>query len=433
MKLIEGARIVKALTPRLGSLETELKNKALLAIARALLSHRAEIEEANARDYQLAEAAGVAVPLLLRLKFQGQKIEEAARGLEAVAGLADPVGRLISARELDEGLILRQVTCPLGVVAMIFESRPDALVQIAGLALKSGNGIILKGGSEAWHSNRYLADLVHDTAVKVGVPSGWLYLAETREDVETLLGLNNSVDLIIPRGSNAFVQHVMKNTTIPVLGHADGICHVFADAELDVAQAVPLIVDSKAQYVAVCNAAETLLVHSESAKKLLPAVKTAMDAKGVVLRGCKRTQAILAGIDEATEADWATEYLDYILSVKVVDSLDEAVEHINHWGSHHTDAILTTNTETAEKFMNLVDSADVFWNCSTRFADGFRFGLGAEVGVGTGKIHARGPVGLEGLVIYKWKLYGSGQIVADYVGPRARPFTHRELPAGGRS
>ena len=436
MDLSQAARELKALAPRLSALSTDLKNAALHKIAQTLQERRSEIEEANRRD--LAEASSeLGAPILSRLKFQGDKISQASEGVEAVARLADPVGKVISARELDQGLLLKQVTCPLGVIAMIFESRPDALVQIASLALKSGNGIILKGGKEARHSNRLLAALVHDAGVAAGVPSGWLFLMETREDVEVLLGLTHEVDLIIPRGSNAFVQHVMRHTTIPVLGHADGICHVYVDRDADIEQALPVIMDAKTQYVAVCNATETLLVHAEVAPTFLPRLKHLMDEKKVTLKGCERTREWLPEIESATDQDWATEYLDYVLSIKVVDSLQQAIDHINTWGSHHTDAILTRSLSTAETFMNLVDSADVFWNCSTRFADGFRFGLGAEVGVGTGKIHARGPVGLEGLVIYKWKLYGAGQIVADYVGPQARAFTHREVPPetswGGRS
>jgi glutamate-5-semialdehyde dehydrogenase len=376
-----------------------------------------------------AEAVGLEKPLLSRLKFQTDKIAAAAEGVEAVAGLADPVGRTLSARELDKGLNLYQVTCPLGVVAMIFESRPDALVQMAALALKSGNAVILKGGSEARNSNRVLADLLHAAAVAAGIPSGWLFLAESREDVAALLDLNDAVDLIIPRGSNEFVQHIMRNTTIPVLGHADGICHVYIDGNADVEKAVAIVVDSKTQYVAVCNAAETLLVHRDIAPFVLPPLKLALEARAVELRGDAGARRILPGIAEAAEADWETEYLDLILSIRVVGSLDEAVRHINTYGSRHTDSIVTEDRATAETFMNGVDSANVFWNASTRFADGFRYGLGAEVGVSTAKIHARGPVGLEGLVIYKWKLYGSGQVVADYASGR-RTFTHRELSGG---
>jgi glutamate-5-semialdehyde dehydrogenase len=337
----------------------------------------------------------------------------------------------LSARELDAGLELYQVTCPLGVVAMIFESRPDALVQMAGLALKSGNAVILKGGSEAKHTNRVLADLIQSSSVAAGMPKGWLHLAETRDDVKVLLELTDCVDLIIPRGSNEFVQYIMKNTTIPVLGHADGICHVYVDGNASVEKAISIIVDSKTQYVAVCNAVETLLVHRDIAPFLLPPLKMALEARAVTLRGDAETRKYLPGIEEAVEQDWETEYLDLLLSIKVVGSLDEAVAHINTYGSKHTDAIVTESRDAAEKFMNDVDTANAFWNASTRFADGFRYGLGAEVGVSTAKIHARGPVGLDGLVIYKYKLYGKGQVVATYAGSNPKPFTHRDLPLDG--
>lgn len=429
--LTVAARAMKALTPTLSALSTEVKNQALKTMALVLRQNAQPVAEANQKDLDEAEVVGVAKPLLARLKFQGEKIAAGAEGLEALAGLADPVGRVLSARELDRGLNLYQVSCPLGVVAMIFESRPDALVQMAGLALKSGNGVILKGGSEAKHSNRILANLMHDAGVSAGLPQGWLHLVETRDDVKTLLNLNDCIDLIIPRGSNEFVQYIMKNTTIPVLGHADGICHIYVDGHAEVEKAISIIVDSKTQYVAVCNAVETLLVHRDIAPFLLPPLRMALEARAVTLRGDAEARRLLPKIEEATEQDWETEYLDLILSVKVVGSLAEAVSHINTYGSKHTDAIVTESRETAEKFMNDVDTANAFWNASTRFADGFRYGLGAEVGVSTAKIHARGPVGLDGLVIYKYKLYGSGQVVATYAGSNPKSFTHRDLPLDG--
>lgn len=430
--LTAAARAMKALTPALSALKSPVKDQALLNLATALRQNAQVIAEANQKDLDEAEVVGLAKPLLARLKFQGEKIAGAAEGLEALAKLPDPVGRTLSARELDVGLELYQVSCPLGVVAMIFESRPDALVQMAGLALKSGNAVILKGGSEAKHSNRLLAELLHNAGVGSGLPRGWLHLAETREDVKTLLGLNDCVDLIIPRGSNEFVQYIMKNTTIPVLGHADGLCHIYVDGNADVEKAIPIIVDSKTQYVAVCNAVETLLVHRDIAPFLLPPLRMALEARAVVLRGDAETRKLLPKIEEATEEDWETEYLDLLLSIKVVGSLEEAISHINTYGSKHTDAIVTESRDTAEKFMNDVDTANAFWNASTRFADGFRYGLGAEVGVSTAKVHARGPVGLDGLVIYKYKLYGKGQIVAHYAGSTPKSFTHRDLPLGDR-
>jgi glutamate-5-semialdehyde dehydrogenase len=340
--------------------------------------------------------------------------------------LEDPVGQTISALELDQGLELFKVSCPIGVIGVIFESRPDALVQISSLCLKSGNGVLLKGGSEAARTNRILADLISDATAATGVPEGWLGLMETRDDVADMLAMDGSIDLIIPRGSNAFVKHIMDNTHIPVLGHADGICHVYLDQQIDDDMAVRIAVDSKIQYVAVCNAAETLLIHQDVAERLLPLLKSALEAKQVEIRGCDQTRQVI-DVLAADEADWQTEYLDYIISIKVVPSMSAALHHINTYGSGHTDVIVTRDKARAIRFMNLVDCADVFWNCSSRFSDGFRFGLGAEVGISTNKIHARGPVGLEGLMIYQWRMIGQGQIVADYSGPDAKPFTHRKL------
>ncbi len=410
----------------LGALSPQLKNEALAQISRELKKRSSEIIRANAKDTERSVREGLPAPLLKRLKFDEQKIVSVCNGIESLIKLPDPVGKTLHARELDKGLELYQVTCPIGVIGMIFESRPDALVQIATLCLKSGNGVILKGGSEAAETNKVLTDIIHTASVDAGLPEGWISLAETREDVMEMLELEDSIDLLIPRGSNSFVKYIMKNTSIPVLGHADGICHLYIDGDADTSMAVNLTDDSKTQYVAVCNALETLLVDSRAAETFLPALKKRMDEKHVELRGCDRTQGII-DVRAATEEDWSTEYLDYILSVKVVDSLHEAIDHINTYGSGHTDGIVTADREKALEFMDLVDSADVLWNASTRFADGFRFGLGAEVGISTNKIHARGPVGLEGLVIYKWRLAGSGQIVADYSGEKGRRYTHKEL------
>ena len=411
---------------RLSSANTEAKDSALAEIRRALESHAASILEANARDLEAAEANKLSAPVIKRLKFDEGKLAEVCAGIESLISIPDPVGRTISGRELDKGLMLYQVSCPIGVIGMIFESRPDALVQISTLCLKSGNAVILKGGSDAAETNRVLADIISRATGGTDIPEGWIQLAESRAEIAEMLKLDSLVDLIIPRGSNEFVKYIMDNTNIHVLGHADGICHAFVNSDADMEMAVKIVTDSKTQYVAVCNALETLLVHSGIAASFLPLVKTALEERGVTLKGCKKTREIIAA-DEADESDWQTEYLDLILSVKVVDGFDEAVHHINSYGSHHTDTIITADKSTAERFMQTVDSANVFWNCSTRFSDGFRFGLGAEVGVGTGKIHARGPVGMEGLLIYKWKLYGDGQVVSDYSGPGAKSFTHRPI------
>jgi glutamate-5-semialdehyde dehydrogenase len=317
------------------------------------------------------------------------------------------------------------VSCPIGVIGVIFESRPDALVQISSLCLKSGNAVLLKGGSEAAETNRTLARRIAEATAGEGVADGWLHLLETRDDVNELLGLDDRVDLIIPRGSNEFVRYIMDHSRIPVLGHADGICHCYIDAAADPEMAVAVAVDSKTQYVAVCNAAETLLVHERIAADLLPKIQKALTDRGVVLYGCEKTRQIIDSEPAAGE-QWATEYLDLKMSVKVVTDAGAAVDHINTWGSGHTDAIVTEDREAALRFLDRVDSGNVFWNCSTRFSDGFRYGLGAEVGISTNKIHARGPVGLEGLVIYKYKLLGAGQVVDDYAKGKKR-FKHRDI------
>jgi glutamate-5-semialdehyde dehydrogenase len=418
----EQAAEVKKAQVYLGAVPEETRNNALEAIQNILVSQKDKIIKVNRTDILKAKDEKLSAPLLKRLKFEEEKMEEVCSGIDSLIGLPDPVGKTISARELDKDLELYQVSCPIGVIGMIFESRPDALVQIATLCLKSGNGVILKGGSEASNTNRILTELISEASESAGIPTGWIQLAETRQDVNEMLEMEDNIDLLIPRGSNNFVKYIMKNTSIPVMGHADGICHLFVDADADLSMAVELTDDSKTQYVAVCNALETLLVDKSIAGQFLPLMKQRMDNKNVELRGCDISRTFI-DVKPATEEDWSTEYLDYILSVKVVDSLDSAIDHINKYGSGHTDVIVTEHSDSAEKFMNLIDSADTFWNCSTRFSDGFRFGLGAEVGVSTNKIHARGPVGLEGLVIYKWRLKGNGQKVADYSSGK-NSFTH---------
>ncbi len=413
---------------QLATLSAERKNDALSRIGGALQRESQRIEEANQVDLERAAQDRVAAPLVKRLRFNREKIDDLVLALNDIRALPDPVGKIRSARELDVGLTLYQVSCPLGVIGMIFESRPDALVQIAALALKSGNAVMLKGGSEARATNRILYEIVHEASRQAGVADGWIQLLETRAQATEMLALDRYIDVVIPRGSNEFVRQIMRLTTIPVLGHADGVCHLYLhhDAELEMAGSVA--VDAKTQYVAVCNAIETLLVHRDGAERLLPAVGQRLKDAGVELRGCERTRELWSDAAPATEEDWGAEYLDYILAVKVVDSLEEAVDHINTYGSGHTDAILTDDRGQAERFMNGVDSASVMWNCSTRFADGYRYGLGAEVGISTSKIHARGPVGLEGLMSYAWRLYGEGQVVTSYSGSGAKRFTHRELP-----
>jgi glutamate-5-semialdehyde dehydrogenase len=424
MSISKIAEQAKKASIQLAVVKTDVKNNALAEIAKALKQHIAEIISANKKNLTIAEKNNLAAPLLKRLKFDEDKIAEVCAGIESLIKLDDPVGKTLSTTELDKGLELYKVSCPIGVIGVIFESRPDALVQISTLCLKSGNAVLLKGGSEAEHTNTILAKIILE-ATETFLPKNWLQLLHTRQDVAEMLQMSEYIDLIIPRGSNEFVRYIMNNTDIPVLGHAEGICHVYVDGDANLDMAVNITVDSKCQYVAVCNAAETLLVDSKIAKKFLPKIKTALEQKGVKLRGCERTAQII-DVKPATEKDWSTEYLDYIISIKVVDGVDEAIEHINRYGSRHTDTIVSANKINAERFMDLVDSANVFWNCSTRFSDGYRYGLGAEVGISTNKIHARGPVGLEGLVIYKWKLIGSGQIVADYSEGRKK-LTHKRF------
>jgi len=425
MNMNETARQVKAAALKLAATSTDKRNGALKQIASALTIRKDEILEANKLDLVRSENENITAPLLKRLKFDDVKITDVTDGINSLVQLEDPIGRTLLATELDDGLELFKVSCPIGVIGIIFESRPDALVQISTLCLKSGNGVLLKGGSEALETNRILADIISKATAEAGIPANWLKLLETRSDVNEMLKMDNYIDLIIPRGSNDFVRYIMNNSNIPVMGHADGICHCYVEADADADMALRVVVDSKIQYAAVCNALETLLVHSSAAPVFLPALKAAMDAKQVELTGCSRTMSIIT-VKPATEEDWSTEYLDYKLSIKIVDSIDEAIDHINTYGSGHTDSIVTSSREKAAKFMSLVDSGNVLWNCSTRFSDGYRYGFGAEVGISTGKLHARGPVGLEGLVIYKYKVIGNGHIVAEYAN-RTKTFKHRKL------
>ncbi|MGB7443782.1 MAG: glutamate-5-semialdehyde dehydrogenase [Coleofasciculaceae cyanobacterium] len=411
---------------QLAVLSAEAKNQAIESIAQALEAAAPEILAANLADCQAAEAEGIAKALYNRLKLDETKLNAAIEGVRDVARLSDPVGEVQIERELAEGLILKRLTCPLGVLGIIFEARPDALIQITSLAIKSGNGVILKGGKEATLSCQILVKVIHQALTETAVKPTVVSLLTTREEIAALLKLEEYIDLIIPRGSNSFVRYVQENTRIPVLGHADGICHLYIDRVADLQKAVDITVDAKTQYPAACNAIETLLVHSEIAPSFLPLAAAALQKRQVKLLGDETTRKILT-IEAATEEDWSTEYSDLILSIKVVDSLEEAVEHINTYGSRHTDAIVSENQATADTFLNQVDAANIFHNCSTRFSDGFRYGFGAEVGISTQKLPPRGPVGLEGLVTYKYQVSGNGDIVADYTGKEAKPFTHRDL------
>jgi glutamate-5-semialdehyde dehydrogenase len=420
------AQATRQAARQLAVLPTEARNQAIEAIAIALEAATLEILEANAADCQAAEADGIPKPLYNRLKLDATKLKAAIDGVRDVKKLNDPVGTVQMHRELDEGLILKRITCPVGVVGIIFEARPDALIQITSLAIKSGNGVILKGGKEAIRSCETLVKVIHQALSATAIDPAAVQLLTTREETIALLQLDEYIDLIIPRGSNSFVRFVQENTRIPVLGHADGICHLYIDQAADIQKAVDITVDAKTQYPAVCNAIETLLIDSSIAPTFLPLATAALQKRHVELRGDEQTRAIVE-MAAATEADWSTEYSDLILSIKVVDSLEDAINHINTYGSRHTDAIVTEDQVVADTFLAQVDSANVFHNCSTRFADGFRYGFGAEVGISTQKMPPRGPVGLEGLVTYKYKVTGNGHIAANYVGENAKPFTHQDL------
>ncbi len=428
----------KSASLSLASVSSAAKNSALAAMAQVLDSNRKTIIEANKKDIaageKLVEEGRLTNSLVKRLKIDESKIDEMIAGIRDVLNFDDPVGKTLSALELDNGLELYQVSCPIGLIGVIFESRPDVVPQIMSLCLKSGNASIFKGGSEAAHSNRIIFDMLAGAIESTdGMPHGAFALMETREEVNEMLRLDDYINLIIPRGSNEFVKYIQDNTRIPVLGHSSGICHVYVDSEADLEKAFDVCYDAKVQYPAVCNAMETMLVHRDIAGAFLPDMGKKYDAAGVELRcdemsfDILKKMGFLKAILHATEEDWKTEYNDLILSIKIVNSIEEAIDHINKYGSHHTDAIITENRAGAGRFIDLVDSSSVMWNASTRFADGFRYGKGAEVGISTNKIHARGPVGMEGLLIYKYALIGNGHKVADYVGKNARKYTHKKL------
>ncbi len=410
---------------KMAALSGEVKNNALLKISEALLANSKRIIEANQHDLERSEKDNLASPLLKRLKFDEKKLNDVVEGIKSLMSLEEPVGKTLFSNMLDDDLELFKVTCPIGVIGIIFESRPDALVQISALCLKSGNCVLLKGGSEAKETNRVLTDVIEEATVAAGLPKGWVSLLESRDDVSEMLKMDEYIDLVIPRGSNEFVRYIMDNSRIPVMGHADGICHVYVDSGADLEMAKKITVDSKTQYVAVCNATETLLVDNAVAKEFLPGLKAELDKKNVEIFGDEETAKIIE-VKPASDKDWATEYLDYIISIKIVSGVDEAIKHINTYGSGHTDSIVTKDKTTAVKFMNLVDSGNVFWNASTRFSDGFKYGFGAEVGISTSKLHARGPVGLDGLLSYKYMLIGKGQIVDDYATNK-RQFKHLKM------
>ncbi len=421
----EIAAKMKMAAPQLAISSNEQRNDALKAVKEALLINKEAIFEANHKDMDAAKENNIAPAVMKRLKFDEGKLADVCGGIDQLISLEDPLGKLSLARELDEGLTLYRVSVPIGVIGIIFEARPDALVQISSLCIKSGNCAILKGGKETVNTNKVLFDIIHKAVMEAGLPEYSLVQATLHNEIDELLACEKDVDLLIPRGSNQFVQYIMNNTKIPVMGHADGVCHIYVDKDADIAKALPIIVDAKTQYTAACNAVETLLVHRDIANEFLTVLAETLHGAGVRIRGSEEVAGIIA-CETMTEEEFHTEYLDLVVSVKLVDSVEKAISHINYFGSHHTDCIITENDETAVIFMEMVDSAGVYRNCSTRFADGFRYGFGAEVGISTSKLHARGPVGLEGMVTYKYKLQGDGHIVGDYAAGR-RSFHFKNL------
>ncbi|HEY3399365.1 MAG TPA: glutamate-5-semialdehyde dehydrogenase [Geothrix sp.] len=420
------AQAARNASRRLATTSSSLRSTALLKLADLLERQESTLLAANAEDVR---AAGDTLPpaTLQRLHLNASKLAAMAQGVRAVAALPDPLHRVQLRRQLDEGLELTRVACPLGVLCVVFEARPDALIQISALALKSGNAALLKGGSEARHSNTALLALIQQALAESGLPVAAVQGLPDRAAVAALLQRPDLVDLVVPRGSRELVLNLQASTRIPVLGHADGICHMYLDEAAATAMAVALVRDAKLQYPAACNAVETVLIHRRAAARLLPALAADLIPRGVELRGCPACLELLPTLRKATEADWDAEYGAPILALKAVADLDEALAHIRAHGSGHTEAIVTEDHAAAARFLAEVDAAGVFHNASTRFADGYRYGFGAEVGISTGRIHARGPVGLEGLLSYRYLLLGHGQCVEDYSGPSARPFRHLDF------
>jgi glutamate-5-semialdehyde dehydrogenase len=410
---------------------TKAKNDALNTMADALNAFRKKVIDANEKDMvsalKMKESGELTDSMVKRLIVNNEKIDGMIAGIKDVIKLNDPVGETMSAMELDDGLTLYQVRCPIGLIGVIFESRPDVVPQIMSLCLKSGNAVVFKGGKEAANTNKALFDVLSEAAYKAGIPKGVFCLMETREDVSAILEMDGQIDLLIPRGSNEFVRYIQDNTRIPVLGHAAGICHVYVDSDADMEKALSVSLDSKIQYPAVCNAVENLIVNETIAETFLPRMVRLFVENKVEVRADERTFNIIGGDSKmlrAEASDWDTEYNDMIISIKVVSSLDDAIAFVNKHGSKHTDSIVTENMRNALRFSDLVDSSSVLVNASTRFSDGFRYGKGAEVGISTNKVHSRGPVGMEGLMIYKYILVGNGHIVKDYAGKNAKKFKH---------
>jgi glutamate-5-semialdehyde dehydrogenase len=430
--VVEAAKLARGASRKLAVLSENARNAALERAAVRLQENAVRILAANAEDVrsaeELARAGKMSAAMLARLRMTERSVGEIAEKVRSVVRLPDALGRHLAVTELDEGLVLTKETCPLGVVAVVFESRPDVLPQVASLALKSGNAILLKGGAEAARTNEVLMTIWREALAESGeIPEGAAQMLQSRADVMELLNLERDVDLLIPRGGKEFVEKISRQSRIPVLGHGEGICHVYVHSAADLQKAERIVVDAKVDYPAACNSVETLLVDAAVAKEFLPQIVATLLAAGVEVRGCERTREIVksAEVKAASVQDWATEYGDLILSVKVEDGVDEAIAHIHEYGSAHTEAIVTEDLEAAEKFLNEVDAAGVYHNASTRFADGYRYGFGAEVGISNGKLHSRGPMGMDGLTTYKYKLRGTGQTAGEY--KKGKKFTHRTI------
>jgi glutamate-5-semialdehyde dehydrogenase len=392
--------------------DTNSKNQALLATVTALQNSTAALLQANAQDLAAGRAKGLDAAMLDRLELTPKRIEGMIEGLRQVATLADPIGEITDLRYMPSGIQVGRMRVPLGVIGIIYESRPNVTVEAASLCLKAGNACILRGGSEAIHSNQAIAACIRQGLLAANLPAAAVQVVETtdRAAVGELITMPQFVDVIVPRGGKGLIERISKDARVPVIKHLDGVCHVYIDDKADVDKAITIAVNAKTHRYGVCNAMETLLIAFTMAEKVMPALVEKYQAAGVELRGCNRTRAIMSGIVQATEADWYAEYLAPILAIRIVDSLDEAIAHINHYGSQHTDAIVTEDYSRARRFLREVDSSSVMVNASTRFADGFEYGLGAEIGISTDKIHARGPVGLEGLTSQKYIVLGDGHV-----------------------
>lgn len=431
MQLIDLVKNAKDSTYKLQSLSTDIKNKALLEIADKLEQNKNIIFEANKKDLEYAKKLldenKISLSIFNRLKLDENKMIDIISGIKDVVKLEDPINKVLLETELDDNLLLKKISCPIGLIAVIFEARPDVISQISSLCIKSSNAVILKGGAEGENTNKAIFNIINETLESIeDFPKNSVNLVFTRDDIKELLSMDKYVDLIIPRGGNSLVQYIKSNTNIPVLGHADGICHLYIDESANQEKALKICLDSKVQYPSACNAVETILINKNIANEYLPKLYNLFKENNIKMNGCEEVRKILNQSDIGEVKEWHLEYGDKEVSLKIVENTEEAYNHINKYGSHHTDSIVSENKDNIEKFMTYVDSANVYANTSTRFSDGFRYGFGAEVGISTNKTHARGPVGLEGLTIYKYKLFGNYQIVDDYVSHRSS-FKHKRI------